>query len=462
MVMGAKTSTADVRRMLCTTDGGCADLVAAGFVAIPTAKRYPTGCLGEPNHWIVDKAQLRRLLRHHHATSVDDLPSSLLSRVAYQIDHLDPSQYYGTRDALNTGDVMSNYALTPRWLNGLAQWKNGFCSAKIAYIGFVGYQLFRLFRVATSRGPEVANRVNVALDQLHRKGTAPSNVVDSAFTAIGELHGSESLKRKLNSALVSFVGNSVIPSSDRERRYHAKMDQRKRTLVEAELEAPRPTADDVHMGAVVEDVVDTDDSSHGGCGSGMDSADAMPHTVTVSFSASAWERLDGRITAPRENRAAIKLTTTIDGIEVDDVTLGKRVFNTHSAASYVLYLEKSDGHGNFSRVSNESPHMLQLREGKSANDFAGPLSRSELFSMRWTNKTAKKHGPVRVCIGFYPQHPVQGEPQARYKLAQKMGVARSQDLCLVSESKLRYNGIKNIIVTATPTSRIEEVTEPDA
>ena len=207
-----------------------------------------------------------------------------------------------------------------------------------------------------------------------------------------------------------------------------------------------------------------DDAAGGGCstdtgGTGASTIDTS--RVTLAFQGDAWRRKDGSLVAPRENTAGIQLVTRINGIEVDDEVLGKHVFQVDGpcTASYVLYLEKNDGKGNYIRIPNgttsaPSAPLLQLPGPLQCNDFIGPLSRAQLRSLRWTNKTAKKAGPVRVCIGLYPQIPVLGQPSTRYELARKVGITHSPDLCLVSESKGKYGDIEDTTFTSEPSSPV--------
>lgn len=234
---GQMKSTGELRKLLC---GQCkSDLEAAGLVAVAT-----DGFLNaehEPTHWILDAKQLDRIKKQMNTNSIRCLPVELLKRIQFQIDHSDPSCYYGKRGALHSGDVLVNFTLTPRWLNLLPQWKDGFCPAKIAYMGYVGYQLFRLYRIAVACGPEIARKVNRDLDDLFSRGDTcfREDILVSAWKRIGGLRKSPQFATRLLAAAQSFVSNT---NSGRGQRRINAMFKRAQAQIDNDLGGPSSTA----------------------------------------------------------------------------------------------------------------------------------------------------------------------------------------------------------------------------
>jgi hypothetical protein len=248
---GQKKSTGELRKLL--YDQCKDDLDSAGLVAISTDGF--TNAEHEPTHWIFDMKQLERIKTRINANSVRRIPVELLKRIQFQIDHNDPSCYYGKRGALHSGDVLVNFTLTPRWLNLLPQWKDGFCSAKIAYMGYVGYQLFRLYRVAVACGPEVADRVNRDLDGIFSRGDTcfREDILTSAWKRIGRLRKSPGFAARLITAVQAFASNAI--HSDRGQRRINAMFKRTQVQIDTDLGGPSTAAIESGEMSIIEEVV---------------------------------------------------------------------------------------------------------------------------------------------------------------------------------------------------------------
>jgi hypothetical protein len=242
--MGSRTriTTGEIRKFLCTTAEGREDLKAAGFRAISTEGRNGAHKVA---HWIVDEGQLLRLLVHHCANSADELPVDLLNRIHYEVDHLDPKQYHGKPGILTDADVIANFALVPRWLNGVQQWKDGYGSGKIGYIGTVGHNIFRLYRVALSVGqPSTAqalrhlNHLFVHSDVCHR-----DDVHRDVWNAIGLGRSTKGFEGQSKIAIAGFRTNVAFNG----RRISSYYTRRLQADVDADMQAsaaPKEVEDD--------------------------------------------------------------------------------------------------------------------------------------------------------------------------------------------------------------------------
>jgi hypothetical protein len=183
---------------------------------------------------------------------------------------------------------------------------------------------------------------------------------------------------------------------------------------------------------------------------GMDApVSAVDGTLSLSFICTAFRKSDGLVIVKREQKggAKIQLITKINGDEVSDELLGNRVFN-ECTALYVLYLEKKQPNGTYTRVANKETRLLLSSDGVKGNDF-GPISRVALQRVRWTKATKPSDGPVRLCIGLYPQVSTEDTcQQKRCKLARAFGITHSPDLSLVADSDDKLGKLIELQLTA--------------
>ena len=215
-----------IREFLCETDEGLRDLRTAGMCAIPT-----NGRVHGLRHWIVDERQLRRVVARQRVRDAADVPTTLLERIAFQVDHLFPNQYFGRRGILLSCDALINYALVPRWLNLNRQFVDGYCSAKLAYVGMIGHLMVRTYAIAFANGK--AERVRSLFAELF---AAPEfcqrdELCKKLVRAIGD-PVSKSLQNQLSNAIARFQANEQVVTARGQRRIDA-LYSRKRRIDEA-------------------------------------------------------------------------------------------------------------------------------------------------------------------------------------------------------------------------------------
>jgi hypothetical protein len=201
-----------IRVFLCETSEGLADLHAAGMTAVAT-----NGRVSGLKHWIINSAQLRRVMAQQRVQSPVDLPATLLDRLGHQIDHLFPNQYFGRRGVLLNCDVLLNYALLPRWLNLHRQFVDGYGTTKIAYIGTTSHIMLRTYSVGVAN--DKAERTRALFAELfsdpafcHR-----TELAKRLQRAIGDVV-SEALGRQLTAAMGHFQANEAVSTSRGQRR----------------------------------------------------------------------------------------------------------------------------------------------------------------------------------------------------------------------------------------------------
>jgi hypothetical protein len=201
-----------IRVFLCETSEGLADLHAAGMTAVAT-----NGRVSGLKHWIINSAQLRRVMAQQRVQSPVDVPATLLDRLGHQIDHLFPNQYFGRRGVLLNCDVLLNYALLPRWLNLHRQFVDGYGTTKIAYIGTTSHIMLRTYSVGVAN--DKAERTRALFAELfsdpafcHR-----TELAKRLQRAIGDVV-SEALGRQLTAAMGHFQANEAVSTSRGQRR----------------------------------------------------------------------------------------------------------------------------------------------------------------------------------------------------------------------------------------------------
>ena len=217
-----------IREFLCETDAGRDDLKAAGMVAVNALGRSPS-----VRFWIVNEAQLKRIMAQKRMNDPSQLNTELLERLGYQVDHLFPNQYFGNRGILLSCDTLVNYALVPRWLNQNRQFKDGYCSAKIGYVGTTGHILLRVYMVAVACSK--ADRIRVKFSELfERPDTCQRDETAKSVKRILSETMDVSLEKQFGMAVSAFQSNESVVTS-RGQRHMDSMFKRKRVLEDADV-----------------------------------------------------------------------------------------------------------------------------------------------------------------------------------------------------------------------------------
>tara|TARA_B110000046_G_C12935623_1_gene373458 strand:+ start:159 stop:1094 length:936 start_codon:yes stop_codon:yes gene_type:complete len=137
--VGGHVTSTDLRKFLCTKKGGLKDMADAGMVVIKGKERDSKATV---KHYILNQKQLKRVLKCYGLESAEQLKTSVLEKLNYQVGHLLNFPGHDEGDAF---DNIINYALVPQWLNQSTCFKDCFGRQKQAYVGTTGTEMVDLF-----------------------------------------------------------------------------------------------------------------------------------------------------------------------------------------------------------------------------------------------------------------------------------------------------------------------------
>lgn len=237
---GKLLKTSRVREHLCETDEGKADLQAAGLISIATNGRSTS------RFWILDEAQMKRVVARARVASIEQLPTNLLERCKFEVDHLLNNQNFGRRGVMLACDTLLNYCLIPRWLNVHPQFLHTYTPAKIATIGLTGHLLLRSYMMALNN-----SKVQRVRDKLAELFANPHSCQrDELSKSIKRILGPELVSdrfgKRLAAAITSFQPNenSEGTSSRGQRRIDSMLKRKRDIEAEAGVEAGAETEEE--------------------------------------------------------------------------------------------------------------------------------------------------------------------------------------------------------------------------